>query len=280
MIHSKQYNSSIKPTWCPGCGNYGIFQALKSALKELNINPHQAVIVSDVGCSGNIADFIKGYGFHALHGRALPAGAGIKLANHKLPVICIIGDGGCYGEGLTHFINLMRGNHDLTVLVHDNYLYSLTTGQYSPTTPQGMKTKSTPFGAIEHSLNPLSLALANNGGFIARGYAMDPKHLQKLIVQAIQHSGFSFIDILQPCVTFNKKQTLEWYQQKIYKLDKTFKDKKKAFKNSLKSDKLAIGVFWQKKNKPYHQQIEGLKTPLVKHKIDKINIGDLVKEFI
>jgi 2-oxoglutarate ferredoxin oxidoreductase subunit beta len=275
------FDTKIKPSWCPGCGNFSIFKALKQALIDLKIKPHQLVVTADVGCSGNMADFIKAYGIHALHGRALPPAAGVKLANHQLPVIAIIGDGGCYGEGLTHYINLMRGNHDITVLVHNNYLYSLTTGQYSPTTPKGTITESTPFGSIELALNPISLALANKASFVGRGYAFELEHLKKLISAAIKHKGFSLIDILQPCVTFNDNQTIDWYKKKVYKLDKPFKDISSAFKESIRDDKLAVGIFWQEKKPTYHQQLKVLDDkPLVNQKIDKINISDLLKEFI
>ena len=162
-----------------------------------------------------------------------------------------------YGEGLTHYINLMRGNHNIIVLVHNNYLYSLTTGQYSPTTPQKVKTKSTPAGSIEKPLHPISLALANNATFIARAYALEIDHLTKLVCQAIDHSGFSLIDILQPCVTLNKNQTIDkWYKEKIYKLKNPFTNKSKAFQESLREDKLAIGLFWQEKKPAYHQQVK------------------------
>lgn len=280
-MDTKKFDTHIQPTWCPGCGNFAIFTALKRALTKLNLAPHQVVVVTDVGCSGNMADFINVYGFHALHGRALPVAVGVKLANHSLPVIAIIGDGGCYGEGLTHYINLMRGNHDITVLVHDNFLYTLTTGQYSPTTPKGTITKSTPEGAIEEALNPISLALANNATFVARGYAFEIDHLTDLIYQAIKHSGFALVDILQPCITFNKTQTLDWYKQRIYKLKSSFKTKDEAFKQALKINKLPIGIFWQEKKSAYHQEIRALKDkPLVKKPIDKINIKRLIEEFI
>jgi 2-oxoglutarate ferredoxin oxidoreductase subunit beta len=279
MININKYNTNISPTWCLGCSNYGIFTALKQALVQLKLKPYQVVVVSDVGCSGNLADFLNTYGCHALHGRALPLAAGIKLANHQLPVIAVIGDGGCYGEGLTHYLNLMRGNHDLTVLVHDNFLYSLTTGQYSPTTPKGTKTKSTPQGAIEEALNPLSLALANQTTFCSRGYALAIPHLTHLISQAIKHPGFALIDILQPCLTFNKTQPLKWYQEKVYQLKSPFKTKIEAFKESLKTDKLGIGIFWQEKRPAYHQEA-GLTKPLAEKKIDKINIEKLVEEFV
>lgn len=281
-MNINQYNTKIKPTWCPGCGNFAIFTALKQALLKLGLKPHETAIVTDVGCSGNMADFINAYTFHSLHGRALPVAAGIKLANHKLAVIAVIGDGGCYGEGLTHYINLMRGNHDITVLVHDNYLYGLTTGQYSPTTPKGTKTKSTPEGSVEEALNPLALALANQTSFSARGYAFEIPHLTNLIFKAIKHPGFSLVDILQPCVTFNKIQTIEnWYQQKVYKLKTKFKNKETAFKEVLKNDKLGIGIFWQESKQTYHQQEEVLKQkPLVQKPIDKIDISKFVEEFV
>jgi len=276
------YNSKIAPTWCPGCGNFGIFTALKQALTSLKLKPDQLVIVTDVGCSGNMADFVNTYCFHALHGRALPTAAGIKLANHKLPVIVIIGDGGCYGEGLQHYLSLMRGNHDLTVLVHDNYLYSLTTGQYSPTTPRGTMTKSTPEGSIEEALNPLALALANHTSFCSRGYAFNISHLTDLIIKAINHRGFSLVDILQPCVTFNKFQTIDnWYSQKVFELKSSFKNKSQAITESLKTDKLAIGVFWQENKPTYHQQVSVLKNKSVVEKlIEKINISPLLEEFV
>lgn len=275
------FNSKIKPTWCPGCSNYAIFEALKKALARLDIKPHQAIVVTDVGCSGNMADFINCYGFHALHGRAIPPAVGIKLANHKLPVIVIIGDGGCYGEGLTHFINLMRGNHDITVLVHDNFLYSLTTGQYSPTTPKGTITKSTPLGAIEEALNPLALAIANHASFASRGYAYEVSHLTNLIAEAIRHNGFGLVDILQPCLTFNRNQDLNWYQKRISKLRNPFKNKSMSFKASLNLNKLAIGIFWQESRPSYHQQERVIqKQTLVEKRIDSINIGNLVKGLI
>jgi len=276
-----QFDTHILPTWCPGCGNWSIFTALKQALAKNNLQPHEFVVVTDIGCSSNAADFINTYVFHGLHGRSLPVATGIKLANHHLPVIVIIGDGACYGEGLNHFINLMRGNHNITVLVCDNYLYGLTTGQYSPTTIKGTITKSTPNGSIEEALNPLALALANQTTFAARGYAFDLSHLTNLIDKAINHQGFSLLDILQPCVSFNKTQTVAWYQEKVYKLKTVFKTKPEAFNESLRTDKLAIGIFYQEDRLTYDREDKVLqKGLLVDKKIDKINIGKLVEGFV
>jgi 2-oxoglutarate ferredoxin oxidoreductase subunit beta len=275
-----QFNTHIKPTWCPGCGNFGIFTSLKQALAKQNIAPHELIVFADIGCSGNMADFLKCYMFHSLHGRAIPPAVGAKLANHGLPVLVIIGDGGAYGEGGNHFINLMRGNHDITVLVHDNYIYGLTTGQFSPTTWKGSITNTTPDGAIEEALNPLALALANHTTFAARGYSFDIPGTTDLIVAAMQHKGFSLVDILQPCVTFNKNQTMEWYQKMVYKLDKKFATKEEAFKEALRTDKLGTGIFWQEEKLAYHEEDVVLKQGiLVEKKIDQVDIGGLVEEF-
>ncbi|MFA4831138.1 MAG: thiamine pyrophosphate-dependent enzyme [Patescibacteria group bacterium] len=277
---TQKFNTNISPTWCPGCGNFGIFTALKQALVKLDLAPHELVVFADIGCSGNTADFLKCYMFHSLHGRAIPPAVGAKLANHGLPVLVIIGDGGAYGEGGNHFINLMRGNHDITVLVHDNYIYGLTTGQFSPTTIKGTITKTTPEGAIEEALNPLALALANHTTFAARGYSFDISGLTDLIVQAMRHKGFSLVDILQPCVTFNKTQTMKWYQEHIFKLNKKFKTREEAFGEALKTDNLGTGIFWQEEKLAYHEEDAVLKQGvLVNRRIEKVNIEELVEEF-
>lgn len=255
----------IAPTWCPGCGNFGILGSLKLALDRLNLTPHQVVFVYDVGCSGNMADFVYAYGFHGLHGRALPVASGIKLAQPDLPVIAIIGDGGCFGEGLSHFISLARGNHDIVVLSHDNYLYSLTTGQMSPTTKKGTVTPSTPNGSIDESFNPLANALINHATFVARGFSANIPHLADLIVQAVKHPGFSFIDILQPCVTYNHSMPYDWYRKHIYDLKPAKHnpaDFASALTKALETERLPIGVFYQTVKPTFHQQIlTGVKLP-------------------
>jgi 2-oxoglutarate/2-oxoacid ferredoxin oxidoreductase subunit beta len=272
----------LQPTWCPGCGNFGIWGALKLAIKKLNIPQEKIVIVYDVGCSGNMADFNQLYGFHALHGRALPTAAGVKLANHDLKVIVVIGDGGCYGEGGTHFLNIMRGNHDLTVLVHDNKRYSLTTGQMSPTTVKGTQTKSTPEGAIEEQMNPIALALCNHAGFVAREFAGHLPALSDRIVQAVNHDGFSLIDVLQPCPVYNKEQDYQWYQDRIKSLaeehDPT--DQSAAITQALRVDSLPVGLFWQDSRPAYHNQVSTLKNKvLIDKDISQIDLGSLLSEY-
>ena len=270
----------INPTWCPGCGNFGILGAIKQALDKLNLEPHQFTTVYDVGCSGNMADFIFSYGFHGLHGRALPVAAGIKLGNHKLPVIAIIGDGGCFGEGLSHFISLARGNHDILVLTHDNYLYSLTTGQMSPTSKKGTKTPSTPEGSIEETFNPLASSILNHATFVARGFAGDIPHLADLIKQGLNHKGFAFLDILQPCITYNKDMPYNWYRKNIYDLKEKNhdpKDKTAALNKALETDKLPVGVFFQKQKPAFHEQISNFSdTPLTQHDISNIDLTNIL----
>lgn len=275
--------SKISPTWCPGCGNFAILGAIKSALDQLAIEPHQAAFVYDVGCSGNMSDFVFAYGFHALHGRGLPPAAGIKLANHQLKVFVIIGDGGAYGEGVGHFLSLCRGNHDVTVLTHDNFLYSLTTGQKSPTTPKGQATPSTPAGTIDEPFNPLATALSNSAAFVARGFAGDIPHLTRLLVEAVRHRGFSLIDVLQPCPTYNKSRPYSWYREHVEYLDKIGHDEtnlENAWKASLKTDKLPLGIFYQVPRTPWHENFALLKDKTLKDlSIDNIDLASALDEF-
>ena len=280
----EDFNTRYNPTWCPGCGNYGIWQALKNSLVSLNLRPYQVVIVYGIGCSGNMNDFVKSYGFHALHGRAVPNACGIKMANHKLTVICVVGDGDCYGEGGNHLIHAARGNHDIKVFVHDNRIYGLTTGQTSPTSPCGFTSKSTPKGSIEVPLNPLTLAISQGASFVAQGFAGDTSHLANLMTKAIKHKGFSLLNILQPCVTFNKICNYKFYQDKVYKLDKKgweASDKFLALKKaSFGESKIPIGVFYQEKRLSYHERLPQIeKKPLVEQEVKK-DMDSLFKKFI
>ncbi|MBD3279355.1 MAG: 2-oxoacid ferredoxin oxidoreductase [Candidatus Pacebacteria bacterium] len=261
---------ALSPTWCPGCGNFAILKSLQQAVAQLKIAYEDLVIVYGVGCSGNMADFNRVYGFHALHGRAIANAVGIKLANHRLKVIVVAGDGDTYGEGLNHFLSAARGNHDITVLVHNNQMYSLTTGQSSPTTDKGTATKTTPppTGVIEQPVNPLSLALAANAGFVARGYAGNARQLIDLVVQAVKHPGFALVDIFQPCPTFNKRNTYQWFQQRVYDLTTQKhdpQDQKAALVKAQEQEKLPIGLFYQnEKSQAYHQQLPQLKQKTLK----------------
>jgi 2-oxoglutarate ferredoxin oxidoreductase subunit beta len=215
----KDYKSEIPPDWCPGCGDFGVLNALQRACADMGIASHELLVVSGIGCSSNLPGFFRSYGVHSLHGRALPFATGAKLANHSLTVIATGGDGDGYGIGLNHFIQAARRNIDVTYVVMNNEIYGLTTGQVSPTSEPGMKTKSTPAGNLEAMLNPLALALAAGCGYVARGFSGDVKHLTTLYQEGIRHPGFALIDVFSPCVTFNKQNTFAWFRERVYKLE-------------------------------------------------------------
>ncbi len=281
FISKESLESPYFPTWCPGCGNFGVWTAFKNALAELNIPEENVVIVYGVGCSGNMADFNRVYGFHALHGRAIPSAVGIKLANHKLKVIVVAGDGDTYGEGLNHFISAMRGNHDITLLVHDNQVYGLTTGQTAPTTEKGTKTKSTPLGAPEVPINPIGLALTCDATYIARGFAGNISHLTSMIKQAILHEGFSLVDMFQPCFTFNHHNTYHYFKERVYDLQETgfsTDNKVAAWEKTFDHEKLPIGIFYEDPHSvPFTKTLSQLDNEvLVKQSIAQIPLGKVL----
>ena len=284
MIDNVNLYQPRSPTWCPGCGDYGIWASLKNAIKIMNWDLDKFVIVYGVGCSGNMTDFIMSHGFHSLHGRALPNAEGIKIANHMLNVVCVVGDGDCYGEGGNHLLHAMRGNSDIKVLVHDNRVYGLTTGQTSPTSPHGYKSKSTPAGVIEYPVNPLSLAITQGASFVAQGFAGDITHLITLVTAVLKHRGFAILNVLQPCVTFNKVNTYTFYRERIYKLDDKhdLRDREKAL--SIVSDpghKIPLGIIYQVERPTYQdQEIVLQQGPLVKQIIkNPSEHADLLAEF-
>ncbi len=285
MTEAKDYQTSVFPTWCPGCGNFGIWAAVKKALSETGFKPHQTVGVFGIGCSGNGADFLKIYGFHTLHGRTLPVATGIKLANHKLNVFAMAGDGDAYGIGLSHLIHTARRNLNITLVAHNNQTYGLTTGQTSPTSDKGFLTKSTPEGAIELPVNPIALALSSGATFVSRGFAGDIKHLTSLIKEAFLHKGFALVDVLQPCVTFNKKNTYTWFRQRIIKLEEinhNQEDLNQAFNQAkLDEDQIPIGIFYRQNDLPtYEDQVAEIsKIPLVEQPIDNVDISKLLSDF-
>ena len=203
--------TTVHNDWCPGCGDFGILNAVQMALAEMNVDPTQAVIVSGIGCSGKVSHFVKTYGVHTLHGRSLPFATGIKLANPNLQVIAEGGDGDGLGIGAGHFVNSGRRNVDMVYIVHDNEVYGLTKGQAAPTMKLGMKTKSLPLPNMNQAINPLMLAIASGYTFVARAYAYDVRHLKDTIIKAVKHKGFAFLDVLQPCPTYNDIQTKEYW---------------------------------------------------------------------
>ena len=283
MVKMTDYAGS-QPAWCPGCGNFSILNALKKALVELDIEPHKVLMVSGIGQAGKLPHYTRGNVFNVLHGRTLPAAAGAKIANPELVVLAVGGDGDGYGEGGNHFLHSLRRNHDITYLVHNNQVYALTKGQASPTSDQGFVTKTTPHGAST-PLNSLAVAIAAGGTFVARGFSGDIDHLVGLIKSGIQHRGFALIDILQPCVSFNHKNTHAWYKERVYKLEDTDyrpSDRSAAMEKALEwGERIPIGVIYQRERPTFEDELTVLrKGPLVKQTMDPMQVGALLDEFV
>jgi len=274
-----------KPDWCPGCGDFGILTALKGAVVDAGAEPHRTVVVSGIGCSSKLPHWIQVYGYHTIHGRAVPVATGIKLANHDLAVIVATGDGDCYGIGQGHFIHAMRRNTDITIVAHNNQIYGLTTGQASPTSDEGFKTKSTPGGTIELPINPIALAIAGGATFVSRGFAGEPKHLRSIMVEAIKHRGFSLVDVLQPCVTFNKINTYDWYKSRVYKVNEEPgyqpTERLAAFAKAQEwGARIPIGVIYREERPTLEDREPALASgPLVRRALDDIDLSAALRTF-
>ncbi|MBC7261517.1 MAG: 2-oxoacid:ferredoxin oxidoreductase subunit beta [Chloroflexi bacterium] len=290
MVTVKDYLSPVRPTWCTGCGNFAIWNALKKALAESRLAPHQVMLVSGIGCGSKLPDYTTANGYLSLHGRTLAVATGVRLANHGLKVICTHGDGDSYGEGGNHFISAVRRNIGLVDIVQNNRVYGLTKGQYSPTSPHGFISKTSPQGAIEYPFNPLAIALAANGTFISRGWSGDVEHLTWLIKEALQHRGYALIDVLQPCVTFNRMYSYDWLRPRVYKVqdDPHYdpSDKAAAFAKAQEwGERIPIGIIYRTEDVPaYEEQVPALASgPLVKQPLRLKTIAEyelLKQEFL
>jgi len=282
MVTLENYKGQI-PAWCPGCGNFPILNAFKEVMVKLGIEPHQFTVVSGIGQAAKLPHYTKCNTFNGLHGRTLPVATGIRLANHNMPVIAVTGDGDCYGEGGNHLIAAMRRNINVKLFVHDNQIYGLTKGQPSPTTGEGMVTKNMPYGVISEQFNPMVLAVALECSFAARGFAADTDHLKFLMKEAIKHKGFALVDILQPCVTYNKVNTYEWYRQRVYHIgtDHDSEDRKAAFSKAIEwGDRIPIGVIYRNSRSTFEDRVPMIADkPLVHHAFDVTKIQTTIKEF-
>ncbi len=252
-----KYRSADLPTWCPGCGYFGIVDAWYKACRQLELKHEDIVTVSGIGCSGRTPIFMNSYGFHTLHGRSIPVASGLKLAREDLIVFAVAGDGDALGIGGGHLPHVARKNIDITFLLFDNSIYGLTKGQSSSTTPFESRTNSHPSGNPDTPLNPIKLALAYGASFVARGYAGDPKGLTDLIKKGILHKGFSFIQILTPCVTFDKTyRTWKNLKENVYDLN--LRTQEKTLETAMRiaeNEPNGIGVFFQDKKRPHYQKI-------------------------
>ncbi|WP_407355963.1 2-oxoacid:ferredoxin oxidoreductase subunit beta [Methanolobus sp. WCC5] len=284
MVSIEDYGN-FETAWCPGCGNFGILKAIKQALVDLGRSPHEVLIASGIGQSSKLPHYLKCNTFNGLHGRSLPPATGAKVANHELTVIAVTGDGDCYGEGGNHFLHTVRRNPDITMIVHDNQIYGLTKGQASPTSEIGMRTKIQTHGVFNMPLNPLSLAISMDCSFVSRGYAGNIQHLSKLIEKAIQHKGLSLVDVLQPCVSFNKLNTFKWYSERVYEMEDPgyeLNDRVRAFEKSLEwGDRIPLGVFYVNEKPSFEEHLDALATgPLYRNGAKTDAVNELIDGFI
>ena len=278
MLTKKDFAGRERPTWCKGCGNYGILTAVQMALAEHNIAPHEILIVTGIGCGSKLPHYMRVNGLHTLHGRPVAVATGVRLANHGLRVMVVHGDGDGYAEGLSHFVHAARRNINIVDLVQDNRIYGLTRGQYSPTSERGKRTPSSPEGSIDYPLNPLALAITAGATFVARGYAGDPKHLAWLIGEALEHPGYALVEVLQPCVIWNRGYAYEFYRPRVYKLgeepnyDPT--DHKAAWERTFEwGNRIPIGIFYRDPTVPtYEEQVPALREgpPLVHRPLERL----------
>jgi 2-oxoglutarate ferredoxin oxidoreductase subunit beta len=276
MVTRKDFDSPVPPTWCTGCGNHGILNAIKMALAEQDIAPHQVVIFTGIGCGSKLPHYMKVNGFHTIHGRSLAVATGARLANHGLKIMTVHGDGDGYGMGLGHMMHAVRRNIGIVDVVQNNRVYGLTKGQYSPTSDAGMRTPTSPEGAIDRPVPPLGLAIAAGATFVARGFPGELRHLVWLIGEALQHPGYALVDVLQPCVTFNRPSSYDFYNPRVYKLEETDHDptdKTAAWELAYEwGERIPIGIFYRVEGVPtYEEQVPALRAgPLVKQPLEKL----------
>jgi 2-oxoglutarate ferredoxin oxidoreductase subunit beta len=257
-----EYKSDEKPTWCPGCGDFGVLNAVYRALRLKGYNPHEVVAISGIGCSSRIPYFISTYGFHSIHGRTMPVATGVRVARPDLKTLVFGGDGDAFAIGAGHFVHAMRRNIDITYVVMDNQTYGLTKGQTSPTSGEGYQSLSTPQGNPEQALNPISLAIASGATFVARGFSAEPQKLADLIVEGIDHKGFSFIDVYSPCPTFNKVNTFKYYKEAVSWLpsDHQASDAIQGLQYAQSRDPLYLGVFHRREAPTFEEHIAAQET--------------------
>ena len=265
----------IDITWCPGCGNFAILSSVKRALTELGLEPHDVVMVSGIGQAAKMPQYMEVNFFNGLHGRALPPATMIKSVNPQMTVVAESGDGDMYGEGGNHFVHTIRRNVDITNVVHDNMVYGLTKGQASPTSMMGFRTPVQVDGAKLEPFNPLAVAIALDASFVARVYAADIDRTVKVLKEAITHHGYALVDVLQPCVTFNKVNTHRWFRENSYYLEDSHdtKDRVEAFRRATEKDKLPLGVFYKSEGKATFEENLGVyatnETPVHQRPLDK-----------
>lgn len=288
MATFKDFRNNVKPNWCPGCGDFSVQAAIQKAAANVGLEPEDVALITGIGCSGRLSGYVNSYGVHAIHGRALPLAQGVKMANKDLTVIASGGDGDGYAIGMGHTIHALRRNMNMTYIVMDNQIYGLTKGQTSPSSAPGFITKTTPKGNIEQNVAPLELALSSGATFVAQGFSNDIKGLTKMIEDAIQHDGFSFVNVFSPCVTYNKINTYDWFKEHLTNLDEIegydTSNKQQAIQTVLEYDSLIKGIVYQDTETPsYESQIEDFESTPLAHQsleLDASQFESFTKQFV
>ena len=281
------YNSDVLYTWCTNCGNYGIHGALKDTLVEMEIPPERNVLCFDIGCHGNGADKIKGFNVHGLHGRVIPFACGVAIGNGKLNVIAFGGDGATLGEGINHLIHAIRSDYNITFFLHDNENYGLTTGQASPTTKKTIEMNSSPEGVVLERLNVMDLVFSLGPTFVARGYSGNGTQLKRIMSAAMQHDGFSFVQILQDCPTYNKATPHEWFMKNTYDVGVLMNYDKRDMINARKvasdiDERMATGILYQREKGSFMKKLkhrDDIETSLTKE-VSNYDISEILKRFV
>lgn len=286
MATFKDFRNSVKPNWCPGCGDFSVQAAIQKACANVGLEPEELAVITGIGCSGRLSGYINSYGVHSIHGRALPMAQGVKMANQELTVIASGGDGDGYAIGMGHTIHSIRRNIDLTYIVMDNQIYGLTKGQTSPSSAHGFVTKTTPHGSIEKNVSPLELAITSGATFVAQSFSSDIKELTAIIEAAINHKGFAFVNVFSPCVTYNKVNTYDWFKENLVSLNDIEgydnKDKKQALNTVVEHNGLVTGIIYQDTETPsYAEQLKDYSKSLAKEPIemDPSKFEGLMAEF-
>lgn len=286
MATIKEFRTNNRPTWCPGCGDFAVLSSLQKACADLDLKPEEVVLVSGIGCSGKIAQHFGSYGFHSLHGRALPTAQGVKLANQDLTVIAAGGDGDGYGIGVGHFIHAVRRNVDLTYIVMDNHIYSLTTGQLSPTSERGFKSKTSPQGSAEEPVKPLETAIVNGASFVAQAFSGDVQQMTRIFEEAIRHRGFALVNCFSPCVTFNKVNTYDWFKENLVNVDEREDydptDREGALRLIHETKGMVTGVLYRQERPVFHEVMIGaseVATAKVDLRMEEEKVQALLKSY-
>lgn len=274
------YSTKSMPSWCASCGDFGILTGVKKALLELEIPPHKVAVIAGIGCGSLMPYWLKTYGACTLHGRAIPFATGVRLSSHDNKVLVSMGDGDGLGIGMGHFIHFFRRNLDMTVICHNNGVYGLTKGQTAPTAKKGTKTSSTPFGSIEEYVNGAALALQMGATFVARAYTSKLPQLVNILKRAISHKGSAFIDVLQPCVTYNKKETYDFYNERVTEVEAPCKTRAEALAMvNTPQEKIPTGIFYEETRDTYEEHLPQFeKGSLQSQDIENIDVSGFLEK--